>query len=219
MNLSFKALFAVSIVFFTFPLQSEPSDDFISRAEFYIQEINPEFSTELEILALDKIPLDCPFPLFDLPNKRKTWGKTSLKISCDNKKFLLPINIIAFANVAIAVEDIKRGDLLHANNTAILNKEITDLSVAPITDVDLLYDAQALRMIPKDTVITFPMLKRAWAIRAGDTVTVKMSGNGFNAHNTGKAINNAYKGDKVRIRLENKTIIEGIVESPGHVSL
>lgn len=216
-SLAKPLLFLLLLVFF--PPLAFANDDFIVRMELYISEMNPNFETTTEIKNQDKIPVDCPFPIFNLQSKQRTWGNITVVAACDNKKHYLPVFVSAKGNVLIATETIQRGEPLGEYNTTLKSVDITHLSTQPIIDGSQMIEAQALRVIQADSVITLPMIKRAWVIRAGDIIEVTFSGEGFSAINSGKAINNGYLGDKVRIRLENKTIVEAIVTAPGKASL
>ncbi|WP_177168558.1 flagellar basal body P-ring formation chaperone FlgA [Thorsellia anophelis] len=187
--------------------------------DLFISEMNPNFQTNTEITNPEKIPTNCPFPIFAFQNKQRTWGKLTLIASCDEKKHYIPIYVKATGNVLVASELIQRGAPLNENNVELKEVEISNLSTLPLVDLSQINDSQALRVIQVDSVITLPMLKRAWVIKAGDIVEINFVGSGFSAINTGKALNNGYLNDKVRVRLDNKSIVEAVVIGPGQASI
>lgn len=199
-------------------LPSFANEDFMVRLELFVSEINPHYEVNVFMKNPEKIPADCPFPLFDVPNKKRTWGNINISVHCDKKRHTIPIYAKAIGEVIIATSDINQGDGFNGN-TATIRYDISNLPIAPIIDSTILDSAQAVRHIKANSVINLPMIKRSWVIKAGDTVTITYIGEGFSAMNMGKALNNGYQGDKIRLRLDNKSVVEAIVMAEGQATI
>lgn len=63
------------------------------------------------------------------------------------------------------------------------------------------------------------MLRRAWAVKAGQPVQVTAQGTGFNISGAGKAMNNAAAQDSVRVRMASGQIVSGIADDDGTIRI
>ncbi|MNC70924.1 Flagella basal body P-ring formation protein FlgA precursor [compost metagenome] len=63
------------------------------------------------------------------------------------------------------------------------------------------------------------MLRRAWAVKAGQTVQVLAQGDGFNISGAGKAMTNAAAEDGVRVRMASGQIVSGIANIDGTIRI
>jgi flagella basal body P-ring formation protein FlgA len=63
------------------------------------------------------------------------------------------------------------------------------------------------------------MLRRAWAVKAGQTVQVLAQGDGFNINGAGKAMTNAAAEDGVRVRMASGQIVSGIANIDGTIRI
>nr|UKE84345.1 flagellar basal body P-ring formation chaperone FlgA [Pectobacterium sp. PL152] len=89
------------------------------------------------------------------------------------------------------------------------------ITVAPYTDVTRRTGRSPLRDLTPGQVITASMIRRAWVVKAGQSVQIIAQGEGFTINGEGKAMNNAAAGQAVRVRTANGQIISGITNEDG----
>ncbi|KAA5998243.1 flagellar basal body P-ring formation protein FlgA [Pantoea sp. M_5] len=82
---------------------------------------------------------------------------------------------------------------------------------------DSVADAVVLRDIPPGQPINPAMLRQPWRVKAGQSVMVIASGDGFDASGEGKALNNATRSQWVRVRMGNGQIVSGKVREDGNI--
>ena len=61
------------------------------------------------------------------------------------------------------------------------------------------------------------MMRQPWRVKAGQSVMVIASGQGFNASGEGKALNNAILAQSVRVRMGNGQVVSGKVDADGNI--
>ena len=98
----------------------------------------------------------------------------------------------------------------------------SDLDTLPpraLTEAGKALGAVSLRNISPGQPLTLAMLRRAWIIKAGQSVQVNAQGEGFNISGSGKAMNNAAAEDSVRVRMASGQIVSGVVGDDGAIRI
>ena len=157
-----------------------------------------------------------------LPQGQQAWARVTVGVRCVNGP-----NGTLFINAEVKVEGsfvtmarpVSGGQVLSDGDVQIEHGELTahpaDL-VLTLKDAigqstkQALSPGQALRSV---------YLQHENSIRAGQSVRVVANGNGFSVVNHGRALNNAARGELIRVKLDDGQILNGIAADAGSVDV
>lgn len=200
------------------------------------------FDTVQEYLAADssrvgtitvepvRLPVDISAPTGSLKIRVKdTYQKTPkgraslpVEIVVDGRVYTtvnVSVTVRVFAQVMVAAKPISRAEAITSENVTFENREITTLPGDLVTDQPQTSVTAALP-IAQGSVIRSGWLAEPPVIKAGDAVTVVVSGETVRVADKGIAAMDGQKGDTIKVRLLGDVReIRGTVVEPGLVEI
>ncbi|AKH65549.1 MULTISPECIES: flagellar basal body P-ring formation chaperone FlgA [Photorhabdus] len=149
----------------------------------------------------------------------QNWGNISLPIVCHQKRKFIQVAVSVTGHYWVTRRALSRNDVLSEKDFQIRSGLLEKLPSDLIVNKNEIKNSVAIRNIPAGQAITRNMLRRPWAVRAGQNVGVIVQGKGFQIRNEGKAINNAATSDKVRVRMNSGHVITGQALENGSVKI
>ncbi|MBA0204450.1 flagellar basal body P-ring formation chaperone FlgA [Pectobacterium aroidearum] len=157
----------------------------------------------------------CEAPQITLPGNTKMWGNVSLSIRCGQQRRFIQTEVQVTGNYVTSSRPINRGTTLTEKDMSLTKGRLDLLPLRPILTLQGAQGAVLLRDLTPGQVITASMIRRAWVVKAGQSVQIIAQGEGFTINGEGKAMNNAAVGQAVRVRTANGQIISGITNEDG----
>ncbi|GKV93456.1 flagellar basal body P-ring formation protein FlgA [Pectobacterium aroidearum] len=157
----------------------------------------------------------CEAPQITLPGNTKMWGNVSLSIRCGQQRRFIQTEVQVTGNYVTSSRPINRGTTLTEKDISLTKGRLDLLPLRPILTLQGAQGAVLLRDLTPGQVITASMIRRAWVVKAGQSVQIIAQGEGFTINGEGKAMNNAAAGQAVRVRTANGQIISGITNEDG----
>lgn len=143
------------------------------------------------------------------------WGNVSLSIRCGQQRRFIQTEVQVTGNYVTSSRPINRGTTLTEKDMSLTKGRLDLLPLRPILTLQGAQGAVLLRDLTPGQVITASMIRRAWVVKAGQSVQIIAQGEGFTINGEGKAMNNAAAGQAVRVRTANGQIISGITNEDG----
>lgn len=151
-----------------------------------------------------------------LPAGAKLIGKTSIGVRCDTKpgwSVFLQADIKVTVNLLVASRPMAQGTMV---TPADFNRQPGELGRPGLLTAPEQAIGKVLKFsIGAGQVLRQDMLRAPLLIRQGQTVTLRARGNGFVVSQEGQALNNAGKGEIVRVRLANSQVISARTVAEG----
>ncbi|MCA6953664.1 flagellar basal body P-ring formation chaperone FlgA [Pectobacterium polaris] len=157
----------------------------------------------------------CETPQITLPGNTKMWGNVSLSIRCGQQRRFIQTEVQVTGNYVTSARPINRGTTLTEKDIRLTKGRLDLLPLRPILTLPGAQGAVLLRDLTPGQVITASMIRRAWVVKAGQSVQIIAQGEGFTINGEGKAMNNAAAGQAVRVRTANGQIVSGITNEDG----
>ncbi|MFJ5361973.1 flagellar basal body P-ring formation chaperone FlgA [Pectobacterium sp. CHL-2024] len=157
----------------------------------------------------------CEAPQITLPGNTKMWGNVSLSVRCGQQRRFIQTEVQVTGNYVTSARLINRGTTLTEKDIRLTKGRLDLLPLRPILTLPGAEGAVLLRDLTPGQVITASMIRRAWVVKAGQSVQIIAQGEGFTINGEGKAMNNAAAGQAVRVRTANGQIVSGITNEDG----
>ncbi|GKW24050.1 flagellar basal body P-ring formation protein FlgA [Pectobacterium polonicum] len=157
----------------------------------------------------------CEAPQITQPGNTKMWGNVSLSVRCEQQRRFIQTEVQVTGNYVTSSRPINRGTTLTEKDIGLTKGRLDLLPLRPILTLQGAQGAVLLRDLTPGQVITASMIRRAWVVKAGQSVQIIAQGDGFTINGEGKAMNNAAAGQTVRVRTANGQIISGITNEDG----
>ncbi|ARA75878.1 flagellar basal body P-ring biosynthesis protein FlgA [Pectobacterium brasiliense] len=157
----------------------------------------------------------CEAPQITLPGNTKMWGNVSLSVRCGQQRRFIQTEVQVTGNYVTSARLINRGTTLTEKDIRLTKGRLDLLPLRPILTLPGAEGAVLLRDLTPGQVITASMIRRAWVVKAGQSVQIIAQGDGFTINGEGKAMNNAAAGQAVRVRTANGQIVSGITNEDG----
>ncbi|MEX9609435.1 flagellar basal body P-ring formation chaperone FlgA [Providencia manganoxydans] len=161
----------------------------------------------------------CENPQIMPPIGGRNMGNVSLPVQCGKKKQYLQLIVNVTGQYYVVTRNITRGEKIEFVDIGTKKGLLDKLPAGVSTDKLAIRGSIALRDINAGQIVTQSMIRRPWAIKAGQTVYVFANGNNFSVKYEGRAINNAVTGQNTRIRLVNGQIVNGEALENGSVQI
>lgn len=149
----------------------------------------------------------------------RNWGRLSIPIQCDNQRRFIQVDVSVTGKYLVAKKDINRDDAIETASVSMITGELEKQPYDVLRDPTLIKNAIAMRQISAGKPITSTMIRRPWAILAGQNVTVFAQGDHFQIRYEGKAINNAVANETIRVRVKSGQIVTGEALENGSVRI
>ncbi|KQN56678.1 flagellar basal body P-ring formation chaperone FlgA [Erwinia sp. Leaf53] len=183
----------------------------------YGQSGSPADTLNVAIKTPEKLWPSCEKPQFSLPGNGRMWGNMSVAANCDRDRRYIQVQVQVTGSYVVAARAVQRGTPLTAGDLRLMRGRLDTLPARTLLDLQQGVEAIALRDLVPGQPVTQMMMRQPWRVKAGQTVRVVASGDGFNITNEGKAMNNATVAQNVRVRLSSGQIVSGPVGSDGNV--
>jgi flagella basal body P-ring formation protein FlgA len=161
----------------------------------------------------------CELPQLSLPQNARRWGNISISARCGQDRRFIQAQVQVVGRYLVAARGISAGNKLTADDIKLKTGRLDTLPARTLTDSAKAIGAVSLRNISPGQPLNPIMLRRAWAIKAGQAVQVMAQGDGFNISGAGKAMNNAAAEDSVRVRMASGQIVSGIANDDGTIRI
>ncbi|MCL2899815.1 flagellar basal body P-ring formation chaperone FlgA [Brenneria tiliae] len=185
---------------------------------FVRQQIDiPSATVNVKLKSAKDNTIDCSNPQFSLPFRKKPGGTVNIKMVCGTARYYLATEIQISGRYLVAARSIPINHKITDVDIKWRKGRIDKLTIAPIMQTDQVVGSISQRAIGAGQTISDRMLRHPWAVSAGQTVSVTITGEGFSITNQGKVMNNAAINGKTRIRMDSGQIIEGVVSGAGTV--
>lgn len=197
------------------------ADDLAAQIDSFI---SSKFSgSPVQVKVLVRTPAaqwpQCEFPQLSLAPNARLWGNISISARCGQERRFIQTQVQVIGNYLVSARSISAGSRLTATDVKLKSGRLDTLAPRTLTDAGKAIGAVSLRNISPGQPLTFAMLRRAWAVKAGQPVQVMVQGTGFNISGAGKAMNNAAAEDSVRVRMASGQIVSGIADDDGTIRI
>lgn len=159
----------------------------------------------------------CEQPQFSLPGNSRMWGNISVAANCDQNRRYIQVQVQVSGSYLVATRQVLRGATITASDMRLEQGRLDTLPARTLMAADQAEGAIALRDIIPGQPVTMMMMRQPWRVKAGQTVTITASGDGFNISSEGKAMNNAAALQTVRVRMNSGQIVMGKVDANGNI--
>lgn len=159
----------------------------------------------------------CDAPQFSLPGNSRLWGSMSVAATCGDTRRFLQVQVQVTGEYLVATRLLTRGSTVSVGDFRLQNGRLDTLPARALFDTESVADAVVLRDIQPGQPVTLSMMRQPWRVKAGQSVMVIASGEGFNASGEGKALNNAILAQSVRVRMGNGQVVSGKVDADGNI--
>ncbi|MBN5272607.1 flagellar basal body P-ring formation protein FlgA [Serratia marcescens] len=197
------------------------ADDLATQIESFIQ---GKFSGEpVQVKVRVRTPPAqwpaCELPQLSLPPNARIAGNVSISARCGQERRFIQTQVQVFGRYLVSARGISAGSRLTAADLTLKEGRLDTLPPRALTEAGKALGAVSLRNISPGQPLTLAMLRRAWIIKAGQSVQVSAQGEGFNISGSGKAMNNAAAEDSVRVRMASGQIVSGVVGDDGAIRI
>lgn len=158
-----------------------------------------------------------------LPAGSKLRGKVTVGIRCQGDKpwtLYIPTNIKVYVDVIVASQPVARETRLTKNDIVSFRKEVSNYHSGYLTKPDQVIGKVTKRSLNEGDVFTNRNLKAPLLVHNGEEVTIIASVGSIQVRSKGKAMKDAAKGEKLKVRnIRSKRLVEAVVLSPGTVGV
>ncbi|MBI6550475.1 flagellar basal body P-ring formation chaperone FlgA [Xenorhabdus lircayensis] len=161
----------------------------------------------------------CEFPEIQPSIGNRNWGNLSIPVTCGQQRRFIQVNVNVIGPYLVSKQAINRNAVLTEKDFQVKTGSLDKLPNNIIRNRKAIQNGIAIRNIPAGQFITRNMIRRPWAIKAGQNVVVTVDGHHFQVRYEGKAINNAASFDNIRVRLDSGQVITGEAQENGSVKM
>ncbi|PHM73762.1 flagellar basal body P-ring formation chaperone FlgA [Xenorhabdus kozodoii] len=161
----------------------------------------------------------CGLPEIQPLLNNKNWGNLSVPVTCDQQRRFIQVYVNVIGPYLVSKQAINRNAVLTEKDFQVKTGSLDKLPNDIIRNRKAIQNGIALRNISAGQFITRNMIRRPWAIKAGQNVVVTVDGHHFQVRYEGKAINNAASFDNIRVRLNSGQVITGEAQENGSVKM
>lgn len=148
-----------------------------------------------------------------LPPGMSAWGRSRVGLRCTDGmarwNVTLPVRVAVFGRVVVANAPLPAGVNLSQEQLALAEIDIAAEPGAVFTDPALLVGRVLARPLSASEAVRAPALKSRQWFAAGETVQVRVAGEGFAIASEAQAMSAGIEGQEVRVRFESGRIASG----------
>lgn len=163
----------------------------------------------------------CPDPRPFLPrNTDLTYGRVSVGVRCGaegHQMRYMRAEVEVIGTYLVAARTLETGERIVAEALEERRGSLSQLPRHALRERESALGMQARRTIRAGSVLQASFLQQSPWVERRQSVVVMASGAGFQVSREGQALDNGVKGERIRVRLPNRTIIEGVVSGPGQL--
>ncbi|AGW92729.1 flagellar basal body P-ring biosynthesis protein FlgA [Ralstonia pickettii DTP0602] len=165
---------------------------------------------------------DCVAPDPFLPAGASPWGRVSVGVRCGGERpwvRYMQARVSVLTDYYVAARALGPGEPVGHADIEVRQGDLATLPRAVITDPAQLAGAITTNRIAAGSPLRADLLRKAIAVRQGQTVTVAVEGDAFQITSEGKVLADAATGNTVQVRLRNGQVVNGLVRSGDTVVL
>jgi flagella basal body P-ring formation protein FlgA len=148
-----------------------------------------------------------------LPPGMAVWGKTRIGLRCvegaTRWNVTLPVRVAVYGRAVVANGPLPAGVNLSQDQLALADIDIAAEPGAVFTDPTLLVGRVLARPVGAAEALRAPALKSRQWFAAGETVQVRVAGEGFAIASEAQAMSAGIEGQEVRVRFESGRVASG----------
>ncbi len=148
-----------------------------------------------------------------LPPGMAVWGKSRIGLRCTDGaarwNVTLPIRVAVFGRAVVANGPLPAGVNLSQEQLALADIDIAAEPGAVFTDPAQLIGRTLARPLGASEAVRAPVLKSRQWFAAGETVQVRVAGEGFAVASEAQALSAGIEGQEVRVRFESGRVASG----------
>ncbi|MBD2786177.1 flagellar basal body P-ring formation protein FlgA [Xenorhabdus sp. DI] len=220
--LKFIGLFAFFLnLFFVFGSASAWGSNLPQLINAFFRQIHhtSNHQVSVEIKTPEQQWPTCERPEIQPLISNKNWGNLSIPVTCGQQRRFIQVYVNVIGSYLVSKRMINRNVSLTEKDFQIKTGSLDKLPNDIIRNRKAIQNGIAIRNIPAGQFITRNMIRRPWAIKAGQNVVVTVDGHHFQVRYEGKAINNAASFDNIRVRLNSGQVITGEAQENGSVKM
>lgn len=183
----------------------------------------PGISIQVEIPESSRQKLaDCPRPEVALAGHGPPrWGSLTVRATCDasQQPVFVRARVSAVGDYWVLAQDVQVGTPLAGERLQQRRGDLTQLPGNAITEPKQLSGKVAARPLRAGTILQSHWLKSPALVKRRDRVNLLVEGRGFRIIREGRALDEGGRGDRVRVRLDNRKVMTGIVSDADTVTL
>ncbi len=158
-----------------------------------------------------------------LPSGMTLSARATVGVSCDSPvhwTIYVPVTVERRIHVLVLKHPTEREAFLAQDDVSIESRSVTGLDSAFLSDPSELAGRAVRRTLAAGTVLTVDMLEPNFRVRRGQEVILLAGAPGFEVRASGRALEDAPAGGRVRVQnLSSMKIIEGVAEQSGMVRI
>lgn len=165
---------------------------------------------------------ECVAPDPFLPAGASPWGRVSVGVRCGGERpwvRYMQARVAVLTDYYVAARALGPGEPVSQADIEVRQGDLGTLPRAVITDPAQLAGAVAANRIAAGSPLRSDLLRKAIAVRQGQTVTVAVEGEAFQITSEGKVLADAATGNTVQVRLRSGQVVNGLVRSGDTVVL
>ncbi|MET0333793.1 MAG: flagellar basal body P-ring formation chaperone FlgA [Rhizobacter sp.] len=169
--------------------------------------ISGQLDTRLRLSPCDEVQ---PY----LPTGARLWGKARVGLRCvkgvTHWNVYVPITVNVYGPALVSTAVLPVGHVLAATDFRQAEVNLAEELQAPITDATLLLGRTLAKpLVPGQSLRERSLKSRQW-FTAGDTVRIRVAGNGFAVAGAGEAVTTGMEGQPARVRTESGRVVLGM---------
>ncbi|XBC41579.1 MAG: flagellar basal body P-ring formation chaperone FlgA [Buchnera aphidicola (Kaburagia rhusicola rhusicola)] len=213
----FKICILLNLLFLiVFKIQA---NSFPEHLVSFLKQKNLAYSDSMSIIVYNDISskkwLTCSSPTFIASNTLKLFGLMNIEVICEKIHQFIQVEVKVKGEYIVAARNIKKGKKIVNSDISTKYGYLDKNKLNAHLDKKKILNLMSLKNIKKNELITRNLLRPMWLIKIHQKVSVTIKDIGFIIISEGHAMNNAYRNQKVKIKLDNGTIISGIVNDKG----
>ena len=146
-----------------------------------------------------------------------------MAVRCEHEPFWkirIPVQIKVYDDVLVSARPLTKGQLVDENSVTWRKLDIATLNNGYFSNIADLSGMESKSNIAAGKVLTMHNLKQPTLVKPGQEVTMLLNYRGITIRSTGKALQAAGEGQKIKVRnSRSNKIVEGTVNKDGVVKI
>ena len=224
---SLAALLAAGSVMAVAATPSQSHDSILEAARQHVLEQSDKYPSPPEVQTgrldsrLRLAACDIPLETFSPPSNQQT-AKVTVGVRCNGTKnwtLYVPVTVVVMADVVTAANELRRGQILTAQDLVIEQRDIARLHRGYLANLKEAIGKQVKYNIRRGQVLTPAKVAAPKAVKRNSRVTIVAQNPAIQVRMKGTALESGAIGDRIRVRnnsskreLEAQVLAQGIVQ-------
>lgn len=157
-----------------------------------------------------------------LPSGTRLWGQASVGVRCNEQAgwtLYVPVTVKVMADVVHTVKPLAQGQPVGAADITLQKTDLAQLPGGALINIEQSLGKTLVNNIAAGQPLRQDILRAPLVIQQGQTVQLRVQGQGFNVHSEGKALAAAADGQVVQVRIPSGRIISGVARPDAIVEI